>query len=386
MQEHGVPVTFAYISDAHDDHATGLAAGPGQADYVAQLASYDDAFAKFFTRLQADGITEDNTLFVVTADEGDHFAGGPPSPAGCDGINVPCTYAKIGEIDTNITALLTALDPTLTTPFDIHFDMAPTFYVSGNPPAGSPLARQFERDAAQLTAVSPITGNTDTLMRYLADPVEMKMLHMITGDPQRTPTFVMFGNPDYYFQTFGTPAVQEGPAFAWNHGGVAPEINTTWLGMVGPGVQRRGVDDQTWSDHTDIRPTMLVLLGLTDDYAHDGRALAEVLHEDALPVALRNQRFQRLAQAYKQIQAPVGVLGLTTLDVSTKALVGDDASYAALEAALSNLTDQRDALAATIAGQLEAAEFGGQGLDENSVKSLVQQAQALIDQANSLRP
>lgn len=56
MQEHGVPVTFAFISDAHDNHPTGPAFGPGQAGDVAQLAAYDDAFNKFFTRLANDGI------------------------------------------------------------------------------------------------------------------------------------------------------------------------------------------------------------------------------------------------------------------------------------------------------------------------------------------
>ena len=39
------------------------------AGYVAALKAYDDAFAKFFTRLAADGITAKNTLFVFTADE-----------------------------------------------------------------------------------------------------------------------------------------------------------------------------------------------------------------------------------------------------------------------------------------------------------------------------
>ena len=49
--------------------------------HATALAAYDDAFNKFFTRLSADGITRDNTLFVFTADEGDHFVGGAPSPA-----------------------------------------------------------------------------------------------------------------------------------------------------------------------------------------------------------------------------------------------------------------------------------------------------------------
>src|SRR5881392_789030 len=66
MQEAGVPVTFAYISDAHDNHTSSFpapfnpsfprASGPGEADYVAQLHAYNDAFGTFFARLAADGI------------------------------------------------------------------------------------------------------------------------------------------------------------------------------------------------------------------------------------------------------------------------------------------------------------------------------------------
>src|SRR2546426_160692 len=41
MQEHGVPITYAYISDAHDMHPSGPAFGPGQAGYVAALKSYN---------------------------------------------------------------------------------------------------------------------------------------------------------------------------------------------------------------------------------------------------------------------------------------------------------------------------------------------------------
>jgi hypothetical protein len=47
MQEAGVPVTYGYISDAHDKHPTGPAYGPGEAGYVAALKSYDNAFAAF---------------------------------------------------------------------------------------------------------------------------------------------------------------------------------------------------------------------------------------------------------------------------------------------------------------------------------------------------
>src|SRR5256886_1600934 len=132
MQEHGVPVTYAYISDAHDKHPTGPAYGPGQAGYVAALKSYDDAFAAFFSRLASDGINKSNTLFTVTADEGDHFAG--VQQTGCDGVTTPCVYGtnQIGEVNTNMAGLL-ATEQGVTTPFTVHSDDAPAVYITGNP-------------------------------------------------------------------------------------------------------------------------------------------------------------------------------------------------------------------------------------------------------------
>src|SRR5258708_5029391 len=155
MQEHGVPITYAYISDAHDNHPSGPAFGPGSAGYVAAPQAHYDAFNKFFTRLAADGITHDNTLFIFTADEGDHFAGGPPSPANCDGVTTPCTYAKIGEINANLAGLL-ATERGNTTPFKVHSDDAPTIYITGNPSRTDPAPRSFPRALDQLTASSPI--------------------------------------------------------------------------------------------------------------------------------------------------------------------------------------------------------------------------------------
>jgi hypothetical protein len=400
MQENGVPITYSYISDAHDNHNFPFGAyGPGQQGYVQQLAAYDDAFGKFFTRLANDGITSDNTLFIVTADEGDHFAGGPPTNPGCDGVSVACNYTPgavgpntVGEILTNIKFLLGQEDPTLDftkTPFDIHFDMAPAFYVSGQPARDSGIARQFEHDAAALTAVNPRTGNTDGLTQYLADPVELQLLHMITGDPLRTPTFVMFGNPDYFFQTFvpkGSPNVGVNPNFAWNHGGVAPEINNTFLAVAGPGVKVKGLDDGVWSDHTDIRPTMLALTGLMDDYESQGRVLSEVLHGWALPAGIRHsgEHFAELARAYKRINAPVGELGLATLTISTKALAGDHGTYINLENQLSFITALRNHIAGEMLEKLTAAEFQGQRISDREGRELVAESQALIDFVNWL--
>jgi hypothetical protein len=397
MQENGVPVTYAYISDAHDAHPSGPAYGPGQAGYVAALAAYDDAFNKFFTRLANDGINQSNTLFVFTADEGDHFVG--VTATGCDGVTTPCTYGpgQIGELNANLSGLL-GTERGNTTPFKVHSDSAPTIYITGNPARDAAVTRTFDRDLGQLTAVNPITGATDTLTKFLADSVEMKLLHLVTADPARTPTLTMFADPNYFLFASGTacptpnPAscVTENPAFAWNHGDVQPEIVTTWLGMVGPGVDQTGIDSTTWSDHTDIRPTMMVLLGLKDDYSHDGRALVEDLTGYARPFALRKSSgsFVKLAQIYKQIDACVGQLGLATLKVSTTALESgsgtDDSTYTNLENQLISVTNQRDALAAQMIALLEGAEFGNQTLSNAQVQPLIAQGQALLNQVNSL--
>ncbi len=387
MQERGVPVTYAYISDVHDTHPSGPAYGPGHAGYVAALKAYNEAFGQFFTRLAKDGINASNTLFVFTADEGDHFVGGAPSPANCDGLHVPCTYNQIGELTGNMTGLL-ATQQGITTPFKVHADSAPTVYITGNPARDAAVTRTFERAAGKLTAVNPLTGQTDTLTKYLADPVEMKLLHMVTADPRRTPTFTLFADPNYLLFTSAancsTPCIVERPESAWNHGDVSPDINTTWLGMVGPGVSHLGVDRSLWSDHTDTRPTMLALLGLKDDYAHDGRVLFEALQDSTIPPSLREHRetLTRLAETYKQINAPIGKLGLASLRISTEALKSgsttDDSTYTKLENKLIALTDQRNALASQMLKLLEAAAFNGQSIDEQQAKHLIDQGQALL--------
>jgi hypothetical protein len=392
MQEHGVPVTYAYISDAHDAHPNGPAYGPGQAGYVTALKAYDDDFARFFTRLASDGINSSNTLFVFTADEGDHFVGGTPSPSNCDGVTTPCTYSQIGEINANLAGLL-ATQQGVTTPFKVHSDSAPTVYITGNPARDAPVTRAFERATGMLTAGNPITGKTDTLTQFLADPVEMRLLHMVTADPARTPTFTMFADPNYFLfagaPNCNSPCVTELPQFAWNHGDVQPDITTTWLGMVGPGVDQTGIDSTTWSDHTDIRPTMLMLLGLKDDYGSDGRALTEGLTGWAIPAAAKKGgSFIPLAQMYKRINAPVGELGLASLKVSTKALESGngtgDSTYTDLEGKLSSITSERNALASQMIALLEGAEFNGQAINGSQAQQLIAQGQALIDQVNAL--
>jgi arylsulfatase A-like enzyme len=407
MLEAGIPVVYVYLADGHDrnpvplDPATNLpgpahAFGAGEAEYVAQLKTYDIAFGKFFARLAAHGISKDNTLFVVTADENDHFVGGAPSPANCDGIHVPCTYAQIGEISTFLDRLLLTQRGN-TTPFDIHFDDAPTFYIHGNPAPTDTLTRTVERDVDALQVTNPITGRVEKLNAFLADRAEMGLLHMITSNPARSPSFTMFGNPDYFNTTSSAstgqgkdcsqaPAcVSEPPGFAWNHGDVQKEITRTWMGMVGPGVSRFGRNDDVFSDHTDLRPTMIALAGLKDDYTHDGRVLIEFLDDRAVPRALRrNENFLELAQAYKQLNAPLGSVGLNSLRYANRSILSDDAAYGKFLGKIADITGQRDALAAEIKLLLDAAAFGNQPIDERQEDQLVRRARAIIDRVADL--
>jgi hypothetical protein len=402
MLEAGVPVVYFYIADAHDNQiGSSLSSestfGPGEAPYVKQLQLYDAAFEKFFARLAADGITKDNTLFVITADENDHFVGGQPSPSNCDGVRVPCTYAQVGEIDTFLDRLLLTQRQNTTT-FSVHSDDAPTFYISGNPAPTDPVTRTMEHDVNALTVVNPITGNNDRLSVLLADKAEMKLLHMVPSIADRVPTFTMFGNDNYFDETASAssgkgkdcsrpPAcVSEGSGFAWNHGDFQKQITRTWFGMVGPGVAQQGRYDAVFSDHTDLRPTMLTLVGLKDDYVHDGRVLVENLDGHALPDSLRDSLFAytALAEAYKQINATKGPVGVDSLAAANRAITSDDATYGKFLTTIGGITTERNALASQMITLLNGAAFGNKSVRWDDAADLVEQAQRLTDKVEDM--
>ncbi|HEV3017715.1 MAG TPA: hypothetical protein VGY49_01730 [Burkholderiaceae bacterium] len=411
MLEAGVPVVYAYIADAHDNHFTFSGSyGPGETGYVQQLAAYNEAFGKFFARLSSDGITKDNTLFIITADENDHFAGQAGAPAGCDGIHTPCTYIRLpagcdgdsvactttnlGEVGADLRALLLTEYPATTPPaFSVHSDSAPNVYVLGQPGPTAASTRALEHHMGALQGFDPIVSRNVPVMAAMADPAEMALLHMVTSDPARTPTFTLFGNPDFYLTASSKATAcaslaacsNQQPGFNWNHGDFQEDITRTWLGIVGPGVRPLGVSDQPFSDHTDIRPTLLALAGLTDDYAHDGRVLFEVLQSSALPNSAQQHRetLLRLADAYKAIDAPRGSLGRASLSVSTRAVASDDATYGAYVSSLTALTQQRNAIAASMIQMLEGAAFGNQPIDEGRAQSLTEAAEQLLRSVSS---
>jgi hypothetical protein len=404
MQEAGIPVTYAYISDAHDGHGTSgdihFAYGPGEAGYTQQLAAYDDAFGKFFTRLANDGINKSNTLFVFTVDEGDHFVGSAPTPAGCDGVTTPCSYANVGEINANLGAMIRTQFSD-TTPFTVHSDDAPNVWITGNPSQTASSTRMLERDMSQLHWTNPYTGADEAgIMVAQADHTGMAALHMVTADPARTPTFTPFADPDWFFFASSNPATcatdaacafipaRSSQSFAWNHGDIQDEIASTWVGYVGPGVRHLGTADP-WTDHTDLRPTMLGLVGLADDYGHDGRPTWEIIDKSAIPAAVnvRKGQLTQLGVALKQIDAPFGQFGMTTLQLSTKALASTsagDATYAEIEGDIADLTSQRNDLATQIQTALDNAEFFGTTISAKDAARLIAKANALLQAASDL--
>jgi hypothetical protein len=441
MQESGVPVTGGYISDIHgNEHIPALsgtggpcngapaALGSGTACYVAQAQYYNQAFGTFFQRLAADGINSQNTLFILSSDEGDHEAGAnvgraiQPTPANCDGAtvsgdtvtpDVPCTYpaGTFGELSGNLTGLL-ATQKNNTTPISVVSDSSPYVYVTGQPGPNDASVRTLERDIGGLTAANPYTGTTQRITNYMADPAEAAILHMVNADPARTPTFAMFARPDYFLSTGAatctTPCVSVNPGFAYNHGDYAAEIDTNYVGLAGPGVKNLGLDGSAanagpssagansgqvtvpashttgpWVDETDIRPTVMYLLGLKDDYEHDGRVITQVLtHPNR---ALTGAGVTDLGLCYKQLNSSVGKFGTATLKFATKGIESNspgDNRYLATDKRLRTLDIRRDRVAGVIKQELENAAFNNTPV--RNVSSLTSACEGLISTAEHL--
>jgi hypothetical protein len=187
--------------------------------------------------------------------------------------------------------------------------------------------------------------------------------------------------PDYFFGTSG-PNVAINPAFAYDHGYYSPNINVTWAAFTGPGVAVRGVDGPqpaegnqpsdpnsnntvpeasthgTWVEEADIRPTLLHLVGLQDDYQSDGHVITQAL--SSVPAALAATA--ELAAGYDQINSSVGQFATDTLIADTKALGSgsstSDTAYSAEQATLQQLADDRDQAAQQIKNTLSAAAAG----------------------------
>src|SRR5262249_33732125 len=139
-------------------------------------------------------------------------------------------------------------------------------------------------------------------------------------------------------------------------------------------------------DHTDVRPTMLALLGLKDSYVHDGRVLAEWLTQTALPAGVRQRTedFIELAQVYKQLNAPLGKLARKSLVFANRSVTADDPTYASYLTKIADITSQRDSLADQIRTALDNAAFNHQAVSEHTEDGLGHRALKLIDRVEDL--
>jgi hypothetical protein len=149
-----------------------------------------------------------------------------------------------------------------------------------------------------------------------------------------------------------------------------------------------GVNGTVWSDHADDRPTVLALLGLKDDYRHDGRVLVEVLKDDAVRGIRNVTQYEQLGRIYKQLNACVGQFGLATVTASTAALESgttvNDTTYASVTQDLQTLGQQRDQLASQMAEVLDAPVSDAtshEGVDVSTSRGLEEQGFDLLQQA-----
>src|SRR5262249_30674720 len=125
---------------------------------------------------------------------------------------------------------------------------------------------------------------------------------------------------------------------------------------------------------------------LQDDFVHDGRVLVEDLEPEALPHSLRahHDAFVDLAQAYKQLNAPVGSVGLDSLVFATRAIKGDDEDYGEYLTVIGPITAARNQLADEIRRVLDDAAFNGKPLDQVQALGLIARAKVIIAEVAEL--
>lgn len=315
MQEHGVRITFTYLENLHGNRV------PGAYDDV--LARYDVAFASFFARLAAAGITPENSLFVVTVDEGDHLVpeGGRAVALGTYLESLPGNPVPLGAVQ-------------------MAGGAAANLYLS---PGVDP--------AAVRAALRRAPG-----VQAIAWGAALRAVQMaVAADPARVPQLTVFGEPDVQFRERGARLIGRTPAPLWNHGTLGPNMERVWLALRGPGIRPGPLT--TWTDHTDVLATVHALLGLpTADL--DGFVIVAALDEALLPAVARDPAALRLAAAAKQAAAPLGAFARAALAVSTVAAEMDGTEASRRDAALAALVDERDALVAAARAPLAAALAG----------------------------
>ena len=418
MQEAGVPVTFAYISDAHDCHGVAgeihHAYGPGEAGYVQQLAGLRQGLRRLLHPPEERRDHEGQHAVRV------HRRGRRPLRRHAAGQRrVRRRHARraptprhVTEVNGDLKRLVATYNAShgtaATTNFSVHSDMAPNVYITGNPARDS-------ADGADARAGDVRHGGDESATRANSRtcsspwPIRSRRTSSTWSPPTRRErrrsrrsrrattsstrsSTTPCANNDLNCVSCRRRSAAANQSFAWNHGGIQPEIRDD-VDRAGsaPGSRSKTAraDDGCWTDHTDIRPTMLALLGLKDTYVSDGRVVTEFLKGDATPKALNGTRqdVEELGAAYKQIIASFGQFSLDTLcgvDGRAREHIAGDTTYTATETALQSSARTATRSPAQIRMALWNAEFNGQEIDEKQAKDWIEQANDLLDRASAL--
>ena len=223
MQESGVPVTYAYISDVHESKP---GRSPAARDSRMRLQRpgrhllLPDHSRRTTRRSRRSssgspttGSHRSNTLFVFAADEGDHFAGAnvgrAVDPPTCTGTPAHARATPAATRRARSATVRSSIHGLLAVRAQQHHPVlqraAGQLGVHQRQPRPAPVdaaARARLREASRPTTRTTATAPR-TIAQYEADrPVE-QLLHFVNADPNRTPSFTVFPKPDFFF-TIGT--------------------------------------------------------------------------------------------------------------------------------------------------------------------------------------
>ena len=330
--------------------------GPGDACYVENAQRTTPAFETFFDRLAADGITPANTLFVIGAEENDQFAGAnvrPGDRADSGRLRRRHHAAALRDRSDRRAAgqhpgLLTS-DGRRHAPRSTSSRRAPRSTSTAGRTGTTRTVRQLERDTAAMTGEQPVqrrqparrSSNYQAGRDRAAHPApadgrpaadadlhhvpEARLLLRCDSRPadQRTrrstrqSTRLRLG-PRLLQPEHRHHLGRRSPVRAWRRGASTARSRPTARGSR-PRTAAETVPAFEHQRHLGrrdrLRPTLLHLAGLEDDYLMDGRVITEVTRGGG-----RLQQTVELGACYKQLDASVGQFGTDTLVASTAAL------------------------------------------------------------------
>jgi hypothetical protein len=91
-----------------------------------------------------------------------------------------------------------------------------------------------------------------------------------------------------------------------------------------------------------------------------------------------------LAQVYKQITAPVGQLGVSSLTYANSSITSNDTTYNNYLTTIANITSTRNNLAAQMMSLLNGAAFSRQPIQPKQANDLISQGNQLISTVQGL--